>query len=315
MNTSWSDRADRVRRLPLAPLAASLGYVPDPRQRARWKRDGSLLSLHGDRFYDHLRQRGGGGAVDLVMHALDCGFRAAVRFLETASPHPHSPRNRTVPVRPALRLPARDERAWPAVRDFLLRRRSLHPAAVRACRDQGSLYADSRRNAVFLCRLPGQPPSGAELVGTRGRPFKSMAPGSRKARGAFLVPAGRLPPPAVLLVESAIDALSAAQLPLPSLPPGSLLASTAGTATRLPAWLLQWPPCPVFCGFDRDPPGDRAAALLAARHARVRRLPPPLAKDWNDVLRLRSRTARSGPHQRGALSAAPRPPGSPVRSP
>ena len=75
---------------------------------------------------------------------------------------------------------------------------------------------------------------------------------------------------------------------MPSLPPGSLLASTAGAATRLPAWLLQWPPCPVFCGFDRDPAGDRAAALLAARHARVRRLPPPLANDWNDVLRLRS---------------------------
>ena len=92
MNSSWADRADRVRHLPLAPLAASLGYVPDPRQRTRWKRDGSLLSLQGDRFYDHLRQRGGGGAIDLVMHASDCGFQAAVRFLESASPHPHSPR-------------------------------------------------------------------------------------------------------------------------------------------------------------------------------------------------------------------------------
>ena len=70
--TSWTDRADRVRRLPLAPLAAALGYVPDPRQRTRWKRDGSRLSLRGDRFYDHLRQRGGGGAVDLVMHAVEC---------------------------------------------------------------------------------------------------------------------------------------------------------------------------------------------------------------------------------------------------
>ena len=44
----------------LEPLARQLGYRPDPRNRARWKRNGSVLAIDGSRFFDHRQGRGGG---------------------------------------------------------------------------------------------------------------------------------------------------------------------------------------------------------------------------------------------------------------
>ena len=283
------ERAERVRDCALEPLAERLGYAPDPRHRGRWRRPGSVLSIRGTKFFDHACGHGGGGAIDLVMHARSSGFREAVEFLADAPPDaPDEP----APDPPLLRLPDPVEPNWPPVRDFLARVRGLDPALLEQCRRAGTLYADSRRNAVFTCRDRHGTTAGAELVGTAplpdGSTFKGLAAGSRRDRGGFWLTTGSAPPAAVLLVESAVDALSAATLPAPGLPPDCLLASTAGTARRLPRWLA--PACrdaPLLCGYDADPAGDQAArALLRSRPAMLR-LRPHRAKDWNDLLRLR----------------------------
>ena len=285
----WTARADAVRRAPLEPLARQLGYRRDPRNRARWKLPGSVLSIHGARFFDHCCGHGGGGAIDLVMHARSCGFREAVEFLEqhaVVRPPAATPPGPAPAAR--LRLPPPHDRLWPPVRDFLRCQRGLAPDLLDLCHHQGLLYADARRNAVFLCRDPRGQPVGAELLGTRpapdGRTFKGMAPGSRKARGGFWLPAPQLPPAALLLVESAVDALSAARLLAHSLPPDTLLASTAGVACALPPWLRTFLPARILCAFDADPPGDRAAAALQRQLPACQRLRPVGAKDWNELL-------------------------------
>ena len=282
-----SQRARILRRLPLEPVAERLGYVRDRWRRRRWRRPGSLLAIDGERFFDHLAGRGGGGAIDLVMQARGCGFREALAFL--GDPPPAA--TKRVPGQPpALRLPAPSRRHWPRVREHLVSERGLDPRLLDACRRDGSLRADRRRNAVFLCRDPAGNPVGAELAGTVPRPdgsrFKAMAPGSRKARGAFCLAPSASPPKAALLVESAVDALSLRQLRLPAVPPSCLLVSVAGLALRLPAWLSAFPPMPLLCGYDNDPAGDRAARALCRRHPAIRRLRPRGAKDWNDLLRL-----------------------------
>ena len=106
-----------------------------------------------------------------------------------------------------------------------------------------------------------------------------MAPGSRKDHGFFSVPLAS--PQAIVLCESAIDALSCHLLH----PPFRCL-STSG-ARPDPAWLspLLASDLPVFCGFDNDPTGNAMAQRMIQLHPSVRRLPPP-AKDWNDALRL-----------------------------
>lgn len=291
----WRARADAVRHAPLLPLAAQLGYRRDPRNRARWKLPGSVLSIHGARFFDHRRGRGGGGAIDLVMHARGCRFREAVEFLEQHYVQaPPAPAPSAPPAPARLRLPPPHERLWPPVRDFLRGQRGLAADLLQLCHLQGLLYADARRNAVFLCRDPRGQPVGAELVGTRpaadGRSFKGMAPGSRKARGGFWLPVPQLPPDALLLVESAVDALSAARLLAASLPPDTLVASTAGLAASLPPWLHAFQPDRILCAYDADPPGDQAAAALQRQLPNCQRLRPVAAKDWNELL-LRSATA------------------------
>ncbi len=119
-----------------------------------------------------------------------------------------------------------------------------------------------------------------------GSTFKGLAPGSRRDRGGFWLATGSAPPAAVLLVESAVDALSAALLPAPGLPPDSLIASTAGAARRLPRWLDSFPSSRLLCGYDADPVGDQADRALLRQHPGLRRLRPEQAKDWNDLLRL-----------------------------
>ena len=289
----WTVRANRVRDVPLAALAVQLGYRPDPRNPARWKLPGSVLSITGDKFFDHRRDRGGGGAIDLVMHVRHCRFQAAVEFLERhaglslPAPAPASPP--ALDRRHALRLPPPADRLWHPVRDFLATARGLDPALLERCRQDGILYADSRRNAVFLCRDRLQNPVGAELVGTRpapdGHTFKGMAPGSRKARGGFWLPANTDHLDALLIVESAVDALSALLLLAPTLPPDTLVASTAGVASALPPWLQAFRAPRTLCAYDADPAGDQAAAALRRHTPLCNRLRPAGAKDWNDLLR------------------------------
>ena len=75
------------------------------------------------------------------------------------------------------------------MREFLRTARGLDPDLLVRYRRARLLYADARRNAVFVCRDPVGAVTSAELVGTRpdpcGRTFKSLAPGSRKACGGF----------------------------------------------------------------------------------------------------------------------------------
>ena len=286
----WRQRAARVRGLALAPLAAHLGYRPDPSHRQRWRRPGSVLALSATRFFDHAQGRGGGGAIDLVMHAEGASFAAAVEFLETrlgTLPPAAAPAPRPRPAGPHLPPPV--AACWPTVRAFLHTARGLDLRLLAHCRHQGLLYADSRRNAVFVCRDAHGTVTGAELVGTQpapgSRPFKALAPGSRKASGGFWLPPRRGPPTALLLVESALDALAALQTPPPGLPPTTLLASTAGVTPSWPPWLHAWPHLLPLCGFDADPAGDRAAAALQLHCPALQRFRPRGAKDWNDLLR------------------------------
>jgi len=85
-----------------------------------------------------------------------------------------------------------------------------------------------------------------------------------------------------------------------------------------PAWLsaLLRLGLPVFCGFDADPTGEAMAQRLIQLHPSVRRL-RPLAKDWNDALRLHrcvnacgvrclNRTNVDFPWQDGKLVKTPR---------
>ena len=213
-----------------------------------------MISVSGMKFYDHLqgRGRGGGGAIDLVIHARGCGAVGAIRWLAAVSG--------CAPAPAGFAAPRSCDVRWPQVRAWLTGERGLGGRLVDALRSGGLVHADVRGNAVFLCRDAGGAVTGAELVGTRrrsdGSRFRGMATGSRKAAGGFWIGRDAAGPAAsVFIAESAIDALSAAALGTGA----SIHASTAGVCRRLPAWLEGFAPASLACGFDAD---DAAAAPL-----------------------------------------------------
>ena len=258
---------ERLRGLPLQRVAEDLGYRRDPADGARWRRSGSILSISGSKFYDHLRGKGGGGAIDLVIHARGCGFREAVAFLGGGGR--------------AIRAPADPVGG---IRAYLRDRRALDPALVERCVRERLIESDGRGNAAFAMRDAGGGAAGAEIVGTRpGRPFKGLAKGSRKSLGGFWIARSPGIPRSALLVESAIDALSAFSLRSDA----DIVVSTAGVAASLPKWLDAPSFDSFICGYDADEAGDRAARALASSDARVERLRPDGAKDWNELLQRR----------------------------
>jgi len=147
----------------------------------------------------------------------------------------------------------------PTVIRYLSGQRRLPLARLQPLVASGDLFADRLRNAVFLLRNERHAPVGAELRGTAGATWRGMAPGSRKDNGYFSV--GPRDPQAIVLCESAIDAISCY-----SLDPDRLCLSTSG-ATAAPAWLsaLLARNLPTYCGFDDDPTGERMAQTMIAR--------------------------------------------------
>ena len=95
---SGGDPLATWRNLPLDRVAAALGYRQDPADRARFRREGSVISINGEKFFDHLRATGGGGAIDLVIHATGWRFPEALRFLEG-----HQGRGKAAALKPAPR--------------------------------------------------------------------------------------------------------------------------------------------------------------------------------------------------------------------
>ena len=150
---NWHGLVATARSLPLNRVATALGCRRDVRDKACWKRPGSVLSVNGEKFFDHMSGTGGGGAISLVMHARGGGFRDAVAFLSTQGLRPHRRDGASAPAgRRRLDLPARSEVSWPEVRDHLVTERGIGGVLLQVCHARGLVYADCLGNAVFVSR-------------------------------------------------------------------------------------------------------------------------------------------------------------------
>ena len=276
---NWRERAQQLRTVPLVAVLQFSGAQPDRYDPRKWRTGRGVLSLRGTQFMNWNCGRGGGGAIDLVMHLHQLGFGQALEWLEshfgTATIAAAGP-----PPRPSLSLPPSRPEHLAAVRRYLLQERHLPAALLEPLLSSGSLYADARGNAVFVLRGKLREPVGAELRGTTVIAWRGMAPGSRKDQGFFAIP----PTPglaATVLCESAIDAISCH-----ALHPHYRCLSTAGARPN-PAWLpeLLGPTDQCYCGFDHDDTGEAMARSMMTLYPAIQRLRPS-RKDWNDVLRL-----------------------------
>lgn len=312
--------AGRMRALPLPDVLDALGFEQDARERARWRADGFNITLgqgeKAGKWFDHLADHGRGGAIDLVQHVMGTDFKGALAWLShqfgdgpTVAEVTAQARQQAIAQVKAAQAerepftpPAAAEEHWPHVARYLVQERGLPAGYVAQLHQMGEVYADARRNAVFLCKDPEtEAITGAELKGTVPRPdgsrFSGMAPGSRKDSGGFII--GRWSKAAtVYLVESAIDAISLMRLRHIAGDTRIAVMSTAGTKRDLPPFLARLrETVRRVCGYDNDAQGDKSAQKLTGWE-RER----PAGKDWNDDLRALADGAKEAPP---AASAAP----------
>jgi hypothetical protein len=282
--TFWQRKelAQHLRAIPLETVLSLCGAQPDRDDKRKWHTSAGALSVTGTKFMNWRGSVGGGGAIDLVMHLNHLDFKAAVDWLAHHFPGVLLP----LPVPPTppsqLQLPPPDPSQLGRVKEYLARQRGINPTLLDPLLQSGTLYADTRANAVFLLLGKENLPVGAELRGTTQRLWRGLAPGSQKDLGCFSIPATPLPR-SVILCESAIDAISCF-----ALHPQHRCLSTAGARPN-PRWLapLLNQGCEVYCGFDADPAGDGMARAMIALHPTIHRL-RPADHDWNDMLKARS---------------------------
>jgi hypothetical protein len=75
-------RVAALRAIPLTTVLTYRGAERDRSDRAKWHTERGALSVTGEKFWNWTRQRGGGGAIDLVMHLADVSYRPARQWLE-----------------------------------------------------------------------------------------------------------------------------------------------------------------------------------------------------------------------------------------
>jgi len=313
----------QARQLDLRDTMQTLGGAQDRYDTHKWRVNDEHISINGEQFYNHDRQSGGGGSIDLVMHVTGYSFTQAVAYLNheagpelaVAAAAQHGARERTAQAqeivergeRAPFMQPQADEDRWPQVRAYLVEERGIPRGMIDELHARGTIYADGRANAVFLRTDAEGQAVGASLRGTLpGSEFQGLAYGSRREEGHFSFTIGtpeRYSAPQYHITESPIDALSRAALIQRAGERGEYVFLSNDGHGDLPrrqidASLTRG--ALVHCGFDNDAGGNKLWEQVKEAYPRaeaiVRERPSAGAKDWNDALRAAPRRAE-GPGQ------------------
>lgn len=293
----YDDLANKVRDVPLEQVADELGLDPDPKDKHKWKHENHIINITGSKFYDWQHLKGGGGAIDLVMHVNQCDFNQAVAWLndrcgEGATLEAVAYQTRVIIQTEQLRPfipPVQDEDKWQQVKAYLTRERRLPSSLVDNLHHSGLVYADEKQNAVFIRRdLEQQTITGASLRGTAGadNTFKGLALGSKRNNGWFHFQKGEQsddPITRAVLVESPIDAISFAVLDRTD-SRKTIYLSTDGAGQVPLEFLRQLPNKSVIVAYDNDTSGNLMTLDVMEQLPNcVRKLPQ--ATDWNEELK------------------------------
>ncbi|AUT04738.1 mobilization protein (plasmid) [Nostoc sp. CENA543] len=303
----WLQQATLLRELALEDVAWQLGLDRDHSQANRWKGHGHIINIDKSKFYDFApgHQKGGGGAIDLVMHVNDCDFKKAIswlhdRFGESGVMRAAIAKTQQEVIeiaqkqpRPQFTPPAADDNQWLSVQNYLTKKRGLPNYLVSALKESGLLYADERKNVVFGMRTLTGEVMGAFVRGTVGEDntFMGYAKGTKRSESWFYLRLGGEDSDEndeiqrVILCKSPIDTLSVAALEIEihdGVPPDRTMYLAVDSPQSLPLEFLRTIQR-IGVTFDNDELGNEAA------HAVKELLPQaqivmPDEFDWNQQL-------------------------------
>jgi Plasmid recombination enzyme len=205
-----------MRSLQLERVATELGLRVVPNQHQKWQGQGYELNLNDNKFYDWRSLKGGGGAIDLVMHVQQCDFKHAIVWLRDRFGEPSTLQaviqtaEEILQAEPIQRfiLPEPAEQHWQAARSHLTRSLKFPTRLVDQLHRQGLIYANSNQELIFVYRsLERQEPVGAIAYSIQRSEWQRL----ELSQGWFYIdPKGksRKPPQRIVLVDSPSEAIA-----------------------------------------------------------------------------------------------------------
>jgi Plasmid recombination enzyme/Protein of unknown function (DUF3991) len=281
----------QLRQIPLTQVAYESGLDPDWQDKQKWRGEIHTINITGEKFYDWQKMKGGGGAIDLVMHLQNVSFTEAIDWLGDRFGAAEmlqlvtqqiSKQTQAKPQQP-FQAPALHDEKWGQVRDDLIRQRRIPSTLVDRLHQDGLVYADEQGNAVFLRRDWGGKVTGAGLHEPNGK--ERLAIGTRRSQGCFYTISGGEEEGVVervVLVNGAIEGLSYQVLHPPTV--RTMVLSIDGLE-GLP-WEELRAVERVAIALCQDTRGNELAQWLQRELPKAERL-LPINQDWNEDLQQR----------------------------
>jgi hypothetical protein len=296
----YAQLVDPLRSVSLEQVAAALCLESDDKPRPTWRHQGHQIRINGSQFYDwdETQMKGGGGAIDLVMHVLRSDFKTAVawladRFGETAGQlagRYHAQMLAEAAEKPEFAAPDKAPEQWAAVRaDFVSQQ--LPGALIDQLHEQGLLYADARGAAIFLQRdLVTRSVTGAYRLSGDGSGGTML--GSDLTKGRFYWLRGGVATDAVQQVvvgQTPIDVLALGLMePMPKV--RTMYLSADGVLPL--GYLRGFAAKRVRVAMNRDALGERLVQESREGLPQVKQMQPE-GVDWVENLRVgRERSIR-----------------------
>jgi 5S rRNA maturation endonuclease (ribonuclease M5) len=279
------ENAQLMRQIPLKDVLENFGCKPCDKDRNNYDTQVGRISIKGAKFYNHDLERGGGGAIDLVMQIEQCNYQTAVgkltqrfgvdRVVEVvaANARTHAQNALEVVQKAPFKQPEAVPELWPKVREYLTVVRELPAEIVDRLYEAKRLFADRFANACFV--LGFDPKTGtAKGIEQRGTREGSTYHGVRGQKNTFVLHEKEgTREQRVAVTESAIDAISLRALGFE----GQIRATGGATSMKALGESIKARGRQVIGAFDADKAGAKFAQELGAP-----RLRPIHGKDWND---------------------------------
>jgi Plasmid recombination enzyme len=292
---SWKAKyeklVDPLRSVPLEKVAEELCLESDP-NRSTWRHERHQIRINGTQFYDwhESQMKGGGGAIDLVMHVNQSDFKSAVAWLDdrfgeeavqiAASHHAQVVAQEAERTRFESPIPSPEQ--WASVREYYVSQQ-LPGGLIDGLHDQGLLYADDEGNAVFLQRdLATKEVTGAYRQS--GDSFSGTVLGSDRGKGRFYCLLGGTPTDEVKRVIVGQTPMDVVAIGVMEAMPAKRTMYLSADGVLPTAFLQGFSPEQVRVAMNRDELGQRLTQEAREELPQVRQVMPE-EEDWVRSLR------------------------------
>ncbi len=207
---------DELRKVDLNEIIIGFGYERDRKhsdsRRNVYITNAGKISVMGSKFFNFSENKGGGGAIDLIMCLKNCSFIEARKFLNNSySEQTISTRGKNNIKQHISNMPERNDSKINIVVDYLVNIRKIPSDFVNSLVKHNAIYANSYGSVVFKhCSfIPEYRVNGATIRGTYNK-FKQTI--GNKEEGLFWFGINVQEAKEVVVAESPIDIISYAVL-------------------------------------------------------------------------------------------------------